>query len=100
MRQCKRTLPHRVLVEKSAEKGLKNAPRHVQNKFYKWVQLVESLGLFSVRKVLGFRDEGLKGKRLGQRSIRYLVYSILAGYLLCKLCRKNFFDCSGGNIKA
>jgi proteic killer suppression protein len=59
-----------VLIEKDAKKGLINAPENVQNKFYKWVELVVSLGLPEVRKVPGFHDEPLKGKRQGQRSIR------------------------------
>ena len=59
-----------VLIEKEAKKGLTNAPENVQNKFYNWVELVVSLGLPTVRKVPGFHDEPLKGKRLGQRSIR------------------------------
>ena len=59
-----------VLIEKDAKKGLSKAPENIQNKFYKWVELVMSLGLSEVRKVPGFHDEPLKGKRLGQRSIR------------------------------
>ena len=59
-----------VLIERDAKKGLKSAPPNVQNKFYKWVELVESLGLPAVRKIPGFHDEPLKGKRKGQRSIR------------------------------
>jgi proteic killer suppression protein len=59
-----------VLIEKEAKKGLKKAPENVQNKFYKWVELVVSLGLPTVRKVPGFHDEPLKGKRQGQHSIR------------------------------
>jgi toxin HigB-1 len=59
-----------VLIEKEAKKGLKNAPRNVQNKFFKWVDLVESIGLPAVCKIPGFHDEPLKGKRKSQRSIR------------------------------
>jgi proteic killer suppression protein len=63
-------LTYDVLIEKDAKKGLIKAPENIQNKFYKWVELVMSLGLSEVRKVQGFHDEPLKGKRLGQRSIR------------------------------
>jgi len=56
---------YKVLIEKVAKKGLKDAPSNVQNKFYKWVELVESTGLPAVRKIPGFHDEPLKGKRMG-----------------------------------
>ena len=59
-----------VLVEKAAQKGIKKAPRNVQNKFAIWVNLVESQGLTEVRRIPGFHDEPLVGKRKGQRSIR------------------------------
>lgn len=59
-----------VLIEKEATNGLKKAPTSIQNKFYKWVDLVENIGLPTVRKIPGFHDEPLKGKRKGQRSIR------------------------------
>lgn len=63
-------MANQVLVEKAAKKGLKNAPPNVQNKFAIWVDLVESQGLEETRKIPGFHDEPLVGKRKGQRSIR------------------------------
>jgi len=63
-------MSYEVLIKKDAKKGLKDAPPNVQNKFFKWVELVESAGLPAVRKIPGFHDEPLKGKRKGQRSIR------------------------------
>lgn len=45
-------------------------PNHIQQKLRGWVELVEEEGLEEARKVKGFHDEPLKGKRLGQRSIR------------------------------
>ena len=35
-----------------------------------WIEAVEEDGLESTRRVRGFHDESLKGKRRGQRSIR------------------------------
>ena len=45
-------------------------PNHVVSKLRAWVDLVENEGLEEARKIKGFHDEPLKGKRLGQRSIR------------------------------
>jgi len=45
-------------------------PNHIQQKLRGWVELVEEEGPEEARKVKGFHDEPLKGKRWGQRSIR------------------------------
>lgn len=63
-------MSHQILVEKAAKKGLKKAPSVIQNKFAIWVNLVETQGLLETRKIPGFHDEPLHGKRKGQRSIR------------------------------
>lgn len=63
-------MAHRVFLQKRSEVGLRKAPKAVQNKFYKWVELVESIGLLDTQKIPGFHDEPLKGKRKGQRSVR------------------------------
>ncbi|MEZ4740860.1 MAG: hypothetical protein R3B45_00155 [Bdellovibrionota bacterium] len=63
-------LSYQILIEKSAKKGLRNAPCNVRNKFAIWVQLVELRGINEARKIPGFHDEPLLGKRKGQRSIR------------------------------
>ncbi len=59
-----------VHVTRSASKQLTTAPIQVQQKFRAWRDAVQTLGLLSVRRVAGFHDEPLKGKRQGQRSIR------------------------------
>jgi len=43
-------------------------PTQVLDKFRGVVQLVEAIGVEEVRKIPGFHDEPLKGKRKGQRS--------------------------------
>lgn len=63
-------MSHQVLIEKQARKGLNKAPKQVQNKFAIWVNLVETLGVKEVKKIPGFHDEALVGKRKTQRSIR------------------------------
>ena len=59
-----------VKLTKNAQHALANCPDFIASKFKYWVSLVETMGLDSVRKIKGFHDEPLKGKRSGQRSIR------------------------------
>lgn len=59
-----------VVITKSARKDLAGLPRAIVAKFATWVGMVETNGLEEVRKIQGFHDEPLKGKRKGQRSIR------------------------------
>ncbi len=58
------------MLTERARKDLRTVPTQVLDKFEAWVQLVETIGLEEVRKIPGFHDEPLKGKRKGQRSIR------------------------------
>lgn len=60
----------RVRLSKNAEKDILRIPLPIQNKLLLWVQSVETVGLQRTRLIKGFHDEPLKGKRLGQRSIR------------------------------
>jgi proteic killer suppression protein len=45
-------------------------PRHVAIKLGTWAADVTARGLEEARKVPGYHDEPLQGRRLGQRSIR------------------------------
>lgn len=65
-------------------KELRKVPAHVGVLFYRWVHNVEVKGLEEARKVPGYHDEPLKGKRAGQRSIRLnhqwrAIYEIKGG---------------------
>ncbi len=51
-------------------KALGKLPKHVLVKLHLWVSLVGAHGLENVRKIPGYHDEPLSGKRQGQRSIR------------------------------
>lgn len=62
--------PAKVLITKFAEKQLRKIPQAMQQHVRYWAQSVELVGLREVRKLPGYHDEPLKGKRLGQRSIR------------------------------
>jgi toxin HigB-1 len=60
---------YEVELEK-VKKILKKLPKHVVTKLLAWASDVEKYGLPDVRKVSGYHDEPLRGKRSGQRSIR------------------------------
>ena len=53
-----------------AKKDLKRVPTYIVDKLLGWVMVVSEQGLQEVRKIPGYHDEPLKGKRAGQRSIR------------------------------
>ncbi|MGQ3890104.1 type II toxin-antitoxin system mRNA interferase toxin, RelE/StbE family [Legionella sp. CNM-1927-20] len=59
-----------VVLTKKVEKELKKLPAHIAIKLFEWIEAVAHEGLLEVRKVPGFHDEPLQGKRKGQRSIR------------------------------
>lgn len=59
-----------VIITPFAEKQLRKIPIHLREHVYYWARSVEEIGIQEVRKLLGYHDEPLKGKRAGQRSIR------------------------------
>ena len=61
---------HDVEISKNALKDLKRVPKTVLDKLQTWIEAIEIEGLREIRKLPGFHDEPLKGKRKGQRSIR------------------------------
>lgn len=52
------------------EKQLGKLPFYIVDKLIGWARTVEMHGLNEVRKIPGYHDEPLTGKRRGQRSIR------------------------------
>ena len=52
------------------KKTLKVLPTHILRNLQRWAMQVEMLGMNEVRKIPGYHDELLKGKRKRQRSIR------------------------------
>ncbi|HSN84959.1 MAG TPA: hypothetical protein VLS88_20435 [Polyangiales bacterium] len=60
----------RVEIARRAEKQVRRLPVHVGEKLSHWVYLVMEMGLEEVRKIPGFHDEPLVGRRRGMRSIR------------------------------
>jgi proteic killer suppression protein len=61
---------NRVVVSKSAQRDIRKAPVQIRGKLALWVTSVETVGIETVRKVPGYHDEPLRGRRAGQRSIR------------------------------
>lgn len=61
---------NRVIITGGAKKDLRRAPAAVAEKLYAWVTAVSLVGLDEVRKIRGYDDHSLRGKRKGQRAIR------------------------------
>lgn len=59
-----------VSLTARALKDLEKVPIYIAIKFQAWVDDISRHGLSEVRKIPGYHDEPLKGKRKGQRSIR------------------------------
>ncbi len=59
-----------VILAKQARQDLESVPTHILRKLQAWIDNIEFNGLSQVRKIPGYHDEPLKGKRSGQRSIR------------------------------
>jgi len=72
---------NQVELSRRARKQLRKVPRYIADKLLGWIDLVEVDGLEEARRIPGFHDEPLRGKRSGQRSIRLsnayrAIYSI------------------------
>lgn len=73
----------KVVLDK-VHRHLKRLPVHIVRNIQRWAFQVEMIGISEVRKVTGYHDEPLSGKRKGQRSIRLskhyrLIYVELEG---------------------
>ena len=56
------------------KKQLRKLPKHIKRKLLAWARDVEKKGIGKIRKIKGFHDEPLRGKRFDQRSIRLSLY--------------------------
>jgi toxin HigB-1 len=79
-----------VLLGREAQKHLIKAPAQVRAKLQGWVKAVGEQGLEQVRKVPGYHDEPLAGRRDGQRSIRLnlqwrAIYEVVQGQTVVAL---------------
>jgi toxin HigB-1 len=80
-----------VICSAKAKKDLKKVPLPIALKLQGWIDAVGHSGLNEIRKIPGYHDEPLKGKRKGQRSIR-LNIAYRAIYTINKAGVINFVE--------
>jgi proteic killer suppression protein len=80
-----------VILSRQARKDLCSIPINIAVKLQIWIEHVNSDGLYEIRKIRGYHDEPLEGKRFGQQSIR-LNRSYRAFYKISKKNRIEFVD--------
>lgn len=61
---------YQVRLSKQAERDLVKVPEYIALKLQAWIEDVGCRGIRAVRRVSGYHDEPLQGRRFGQRSIR------------------------------
>jgi toxin HigB-1 len=59
-----------VTLSTKAKKKLVRLPWYIVMKLEAWIDCISHRGLIETRKIPGYHDEPLKGKRAGQRSVR------------------------------
>jgi toxin HigB-1 len=59
-----------VILSESAKRHLIKVPFYVAKKLQSWIENISIVGLRETRKISGYHDEPLQGKRKRQRSIR------------------------------
>jgi proteic killer suppression protein len=59
-----------IKLSKKAEKSLLKIPQNILYNFLTWKGQIEENGIESVRKILAYNDEKLKGSLNGFRSVR------------------------------
>lgn len=80
-----------VRLSPKANRDLKKIPLPIAIKLAAWIEAVGTQGLTEVRKIPGYHDEPLKGKRKGQRSIR-LNIAYRAIYIIDKTGSVSFVE--------
>ena len=63
----------KVILDR-VRKHLKRLPVHIVRNLQRWALQVEAVGVAEVRKIPGYHDEPLSGKRKGQRSVRLSIH--------------------------
>lgn len=71
-----------VRFSTGAKRDLLKVPEYIYDKLEDWIEGVREIGVEQMRKIPGYHDEPLRGKRKGQRSIRLnrsyrAIYAIL-----------------------
>lgn len=70
-----------VVLSEKAKKDIRRVPLYIQLKLQRWIDSINHEGLVITSKIPSYHDEGLKGQRDGQRSIR-LSKSYRAIYII------------------
>ncbi len=60
----------KILEYRSIDRTIKKAPRDVQEKYEKWIDIIHESGPTGLRLIRGFNDEALQGEWKGFRSSR------------------------------
>lgn len=60
----------KIEIDKKLTKAMKRVPKEILKKLAIWIKDVKSLGIEEVRKIPGWHDEPLEGKKKERRSIR------------------------------
>jgi len=60
----------KVVLSDKAKRDLKKIPQYIVRKLVTWIDFTTKYGLTETKKIYGFNDKALRGKRKGQRSIR------------------------------
>lgn len=76
-----------VRLSPKAKRDVRKIPLSIALKLKGWIEDVGHRGISEVRKIKGYHDEPLKGKRIGQRSIRLniayrAIYIIRSGVII------------------
>jgi proteic killer suppression protein len=61
---------YKIEFSKFAAKQIEKLPKVLKEAILLWKMSVEEAGMPEVRKLKGYHDEPLKGRRVGQRSVR------------------------------
>ena len=61
---------YKVRLTVQAKKDLKKIPHYIRDNLNTWIRSIQREGIMETRKIRGYHDELLKGKRKRQRSIR------------------------------
>ena len=48
-----------IFISKYAQKQFKRLPKHIQQAYRVWSELIENYGIENMRKILGYHDEPL-----------------------------------------
>lgn len=60
----------KILEHRGIDRKIRKAPRDVQEKYEKWIDIIHQSGPSGLRLIRGFNDEALRGEWKGYRSSR------------------------------